>query len=1061
MSNVRSFMSIKKVVNSSGRSLPVKPRASVEPILLQLPHDNRPYLSVMIGRRTFSALLDSGSNTTILGSSGLHVLKELNLAINYDISLQLTTADGQIQNTLGYVQLPIVFNGDLHYVKTLIVPTITHELVLGMDFILKFNLKIDFGNFSYSSELSSCVVNCIQGPEKLSSEQRSQLNEVVRLFEEIGPDDVLGCTHLYTHHIDTGSAKPFKQRQYPLSHAMQKVLNEQVDEMLELDIIEPCVSPWSSPLWLVNKKDGSYRVCFDGRKLNAVTVPDSYPPPLIDSVIMKIRDAKFLSSIDLKSAFFQIPLDEESKCKTAFAVHGRGLFCFKRLPFGLSNSSSAMCRLLDSVIGPDLEPYVFYYLDDIIVATPDFTTHLKILREVYTRLKNANLTVNFQKCHFCRPSLKFLGFIVDEAGLRTDPEKISALLNYPTPRNTTQIRRLIGLIGYYRRFLKDFASISSPINDLLKGRKKGQSITWSNEADEAFQKIKILLTTAPVLASPNFVKPFSIMCDASDSGVAGILFQEDDGLEHPIAFFSKTLNKAQRKYTTTEKELLAVLLSIEKFRCYVEGVKFTVISDHSSLQWLQNMKNPSPRLARWLLRLSQYDFTIIHRKGTDIPNVDALSRSGVDSTQISILNTSTLNPDKWYKDMVSNVRNNPDLFPAFRVENAILYKHVFQSEKFTDTSPEWKIVVPTPNRVEILKLFHDDPTAGHLGVLKTFSRVSKLYYWPRMKQSIQLYVRSCRVCAQCKPDNLPQAGLMGKYRDIKYPFQMISADLLGPYPRSKNGNRFVLVVCDWFTKFVLVHPMSKATTSSIIKFLENQVFLIFGVPQIVVVDNGPQFISKDFKQLMQSYNVQKIWYNARYHPQVNPCERVNRTLTTAIRSYIKENQKTWDTVIFKVAQAIRLAKHEVTGYSPSFLNFYRNVPVDGSFYGNIIENAKNDVNLSNQLIDPDILQNLPEIFSKVQERIRHSYQTNKNRYDLRKRNVQFKVGDKVMKRNYVLSKACDSFAAKLAPKFIPGIVHKVKSPLVYTLKDSLGNILGDFHVKDLKPDVSRNLDTDD
>ncbi|CAH2009085.1 unnamed protein product [Acanthoscelides obtectus] len=310
--------------------------------------------------------------------------------------------------------------------------------------------------------------------------------------------------------------------------------------------------------------------------------------------------------------------------------------------------------------------------------------------------------------------------------------------------------------------------------------------------------------------------------------------------------------------------------------------------------------------------------------------------------------------------MIRKVENNPELYPSFKVENNILYKHILSDNPLAETYTDWKIVVPAPNRSKLLKMYHDDPTSGHLGVFKTLSRISAIYYWPKMKQSVQFYVHSCKVCSQCKPSNLPQAGLMGKYRDIKYPFQMISADLLGPYPRSKKGNRFLLVVCDWFTKLVLVHPMPKATSSSIVKFLENQVFLIFGVPQIIVVDNGPQFISKEFKALADSYKVQKIWYSARYTPQVNPTERVNRTIVTAIRSYIKDSHKTWDESIHQIAQAIRLAKHEVTGYSPSFLNFYRNVPVDGSFYGKIAPVANNPVNIDQNVIDPNFVQQIPE-----------------------------------------------------------------------------------------------------
>lgn len=247
-----------------------------------------------------------------------------------------------------------------------------------------------------------------------------------------------------------------------------------------------------------------------------------------------------------------------------------------------------MGRLMDQVLGPSLEPFVFVYLDGIIILSNDFSTHLKVLREFFERLKFTNLTINLKKCEFCQPSLNYLGFIVNSQGPQTDSSKIEAIINYPIPNNTTQVKRLLGLVEWNRKFIKDFSSLYAPITDLLHVRKKGQSIYWTPEAEKVFQDIKIRLTTAPVLETPDFSKPFIIQCDASDVGLGAVLYQREDRIEHPIAYASKVLNTCQRKYSTTEKELLAVTASIETFRKYVEGTHFVVETDHVSLVWIHN-----------------------------------------------------------------------------------------------------------------------------------------------------------------------------------------------------------------------------------------------------------------------------------------------------------------------------------------------------------------------------------------------------------------------------------------------------------------------------------------
>lgn len=448
----------------------------ISPICSSLPYDSRPYLQVSINGNPVVGLLDSGASRTIIGQSGLSFL-ELN-KIPYVVDrlfFHVTTADGAIQEVLGEIDLPFSVHGTTKMIKCLAVPAVTQSFILGVDFGSIFGICFDFSENSWSftpfCNLSS--VNVIQSRKTLSLEQSSILDQTISRYKNL-VSDRLGRTNLVEHYIDTGDTRPFKQRQYMLSPAMQKQLHSEVDKMLELGVIRPSNSPWSSPVLLVKKKSGELRACFDGRKLNSVTVKDSYPLPKIDSILNRLRDAKFLSSLDLRKAFWQIPLEKSSCEKTAFCVPQKGLFEFVVLPFGLSNSPQTLQRTMERVLGPNLlNDQVFVYLDDVIIASPTFESHIEALNTVCDRLSDAGFTINLDKCEFCRSSLSFLGFIVDHNGLRTDPDKVSAIVNYPTPTTTSEIKRLIGMVSYYRRFIRDFSTIAAPITSLLHGKKRG------------------------------------------------------------------------------------------------------------------------------------------------------------------------------------------------------------------------------------------------------------------------------------------------------------------------------------------------------------------------------------------------------------------------------------------------------------------------------------------------------------------------------------------------------------------------------------------------------------
>lgn len=995
-------------------------------------------------------LLDSGASRTILGSKGFDFINKLGLPIDRSRSTCCTVANGISCRSIGVVDLPVTLRGRFRLIETLIVPDLPHLLILGADFWRLMGVVPDLRRNEWCFSSEPILVNAVEqmsGQSMLSPLEKDRLQAVIdRNVNLMGKQ--LGCTTMAEHVIVTNSPA-IKQRYYRVNPVIQAQIDKELDEMLKLDIVEPSSSPWSSPILLVKKKDGSYRFCVDFRKLNSVTVRDSYPLPQVSDTLDKLRDARYLSSLDVKSAYWQVPMAESSKQYTAFTVPNRGLFQFKRMPFGLHNAPATWQRLIDTVLGHDLEPHVFVYLDDVIIVSQTFEQHLTILEEVFRRLREANITVSNEKCQFCRPNLKYLGYVIDRNGLHVDPDKVKAMLEIAVPTNVREVRRVVGTFSWYRRFVPDFSTIIAPITALLR---KKSTFVWTEQCDQSFRRLKECLVAAPVLRCPDYTKPFVVQTDASGYGIGAVLVQPYEDGDRVVAYLSRSLTRQERNYSTTERECLAVLWAIEKLRPYLEGIEFTVVTDHYSLLWLQNLKDLTGRLARWAVRLQQYNFRVIHRKGKDNIVPDMLSRSVpiVDTVNAASDETSQ-DPDidRWYRKMLAMVRDKPLKFCRWRESDGKLWKYVeVKYPSLSTPSDFWKLVVPKRDRLKIIISAHEPPTSGHVGVYKTFSKIAERYYWPKMRSDIANFVRHCSTCAAHKPSQLKPTDKMVSHPKISRPWEMISMDLVGPLPRSKHGNTFILNVTDYLSKFTLLFPLRKATGEAVVKKIENEVFLMYGVPRTIICDNGPQFRSREFGKLVQTYKC-KIKFSAAYHPRANPTERVNRTLKTMLAMYVSDNHRVWDENLQKIACALRTSTHEVTKLTPFFVNFGRNMILSGEDYANTFINDDGD---GTQTGDLSRNESFKKMFLDIKTRLEVAGKKSCDRYNLRCRHVEYLPNQPVWKRNFALSDAAKYFSHKLAPKFIgPFYVKKRLSPWTYELRDEQGNDKGVWHAKDLKP----------
>lgn len=991
---------------------------------------------------------------TILGGKFYKKLEDQGIQLHGDHRITVTAAGGQTMSSVGYMFLPLHFESKYHIIKAFVVPDINIDLVLGIDFWRDF--KIFPGNLTnivfsdaaiLNASLNTEVSSFIQEYNHLGPSEKAVADDIISQFSDISSERRgLGETSLVTHRIDTGDSEPVRQRYYRLSPEKQRILAEQVDEMLALDVIEQCESAWSSPVLIVTKKNGQPRFCLDSRKLNSVTKRDAYNLPYISEILDNLRDARYLSSIDLSKAFWQIPIAEEDRDKTAFYVPNRGTFRFKRTAFGLTNAPATQQRLVD-LLFREFDLKVFAYLDDIIIVSNDFNSHVSILLRVLSKLKQANLTINLEKSQFFRSQLKYLGYVVDSSGLRTDPEKVQAILNYPTPSSRKDVKRFLGTATWYRRFVPNFSTVAGPLNRLTSNKKGGPPFVWSAEADASFKKLKECLVSAPVLSCPDYEKSYEVHCDASNYGVGAMLTQTIDGKEHPIAYMSKSLSAAERNYSITERETLAVVIALEHWRCYLEnGKPFVVYTDHSALTWFLSLKNPTGRLARWGVRLSSFNLVFKHRKGVDNVVPDALSRA-VPVAAINTSGSSLVTSDSWYKNIYNSCLTKPQTFSNFIIKDGRLFRRAKNSHLLSSEFA-WKEVVPCDLREQVISENHAEPTAGHLGVFKTYNRIALRYFWPGMHQDVVKYVAACDKCLSYKPQNHQTLGEMGRPKQCSRPFQMISIDLMGPLPVTRKQNSYIFVVTCCFSKFSLIFPIRSATANVVSKILEESVFLVHGVPQTVFLDNGSQFISKITEAFFLRYKVPNVFFTPKYTPQVNVVERYNKTIITCLSTFVDNDHRSWDTHIPEVQFAINNSVSEATGFTPSFLVFGRELVTCGSHY--LDTDLGDEVLFLPRDIYAENLGCLKDVFNTVQAKLWHAHAKNASHYNLRRKPMEFNIGDIVMKRAYVLSDKDKFFSKKLAPKFIKCRVIDKKSSLVYILADMSGKNIGAWHIKDLK-----------
>jgi len=460
--------------------------------------------------------------------------------------------------------------------------------------------------------------------EQLTEDESMAVADLLRRYKDVFSlsEQDLGRTNMTRHHINTGNARPIKQQPRRTSPSKHAEIERQVEDLLQRGLVKESNSPWSSPVVLVTKKDGSQRFCVDYRLVNAATVKDAYPLPRIDDSLSALSGAKWFSTLDLASGYWQVPMDPASSGKAAF-VTTSGLYEWTVMSFGLTSSPSTFERLMELILAGLRFETCLIYLDDIIVYGKTFEEELKRLEDVFVRLRSSGLKLKPSKCVLFPKSVTYLGHIVSENGIETDLVKVERVCEWPVPENVTEVKSFLGLASYYRRFVPNFAQVARPLHKLAEAT---VDFTWTPECQSSFQKLKTLLSTAPLLAYPDFRAEFILDTDASNHGIGAVLSQLKDGVEHPVAYASRTLPKAERNYCVTRKELLAVVEFVKQFRHYMQGPKFRIRTDHAPLRSVLQVKESEGQLARWIEFMSSFSYEIEYRVGQRHQSADALSR---------------------------------------------------------------------------------------------------------------------------------------------------------------------------------------------------------------------------------------------------------------------------------------------------------------------------------------------------------------------------------------------------------------------------------------------------
>ncbi|CAF1164741.1 unnamed protein product [Rotaria magnacalcarata] len=798
------------------------------------------------------------------------------------------------------------------------------------------------------------------------------------------------------HVICTSDNPPISSKPYPQTLEKQNATFEIIQQMIRNKQIRASSSQYASTILLIKKRDGSHHFIVDYRKLNQITIQDKFPLPNLEQTIQMVGGHEYYSTLYLRSGYFQIPIREEDRHKTAF-ITTHGLYEFNVLAQGLKNSPPSFQLITSNLLLP-CKKFSLVYLDDILIYSNSFQQHLDHLNQVLPILNKHQFQLNPQKCELARTAIDYLGHTISNQGIKPLQERIQKILDIPQPVSLNQANAFIGAIGWYRKFIQDYTKIAAPIlavTNLTKNNKF--KFKWDSPQRNAFDKLKIAITSEPLFLNyPDVNAPLILATDASDYCIGGVLYQEINGERKNIYFYSKILPKLQRKWPTIEKEALAIYYCVSRMKLYLLGHEFIIQTDHCPLRDMHKKSSNNRRVDRISLVLQQYNIKEIrHISGKcncmadyltryprqieeddeffdsdfgHIPNVYSQSSNltlqdnlSINSQIVNAVTTraqtkaqekslpskdhtvpadDSLVPDdqsqeglghafdiskigeaqkhdKLYQENFLEIhKNNPN--SSYMLKNDILYKLIKRGVITKEL-----VYVPSSMLEQLLSAYHDAPYAAHFGVRRTYLKLKDIYWWSDMKITIRNYIQSC---LKCQKFNIPRNKLPGLLHPIESPigpFPLIGIDYSGPFPITPQGNKYVLAITDYFTKWVIAIPLPEQTAKITAETLYEYYITIYGVPSRILSDQGTHFNNKliaAFTSILGCHHIK----STTYHPQTNGAiERFNSTFERQLAKLTNKRINDWDIHLKSIVFAYNTGSHAATKFTPYELQFGR------------------------------------------------------------------------------------------------------------------------------------------